>query len=223
MRPPEPARIQAFNPLDYANLTKNVVEELMRQGPFALPPDRKFAGAGVYALFYVGNDDEYAAERSLGAKRPIYVGKAVPRGARKGVLAGGPVGTNLYDRLAEHASSIEAAGDLKTGDFLARYLVVEPLWIVMAELFLITNFKPLWNLQLDGFGNHDPGSGRHQGEISWWDARHPGRTWSARLRQTRTQEQAKERIREYHRLQAADPVALERLAEEAAEEEDKRE
>jgi hypothetical protein len=220
-RPPEPEQIPAFNPLDYANLTKNVVDELMRQGPFTLPLERRFAGAGVYALFYVGDDPEYAAERSEGATHPIYVGKAVPRGARKGVLTGGAVGTNLYDRLAEHASSIEATGDLKASDFLARYLVVEPLWIVMAEVFLITNFKPLWNLQLDGFGNHDPGSGRHQGEISWWDARHPGRAWSAFLRPTKTQEQAKERIREYHRIKAADPVALERLAEEAAEEESK--
>ena len=157
-RPSDPDRIQPFNPLDYANLTKNVVDELMHQGPFTLPLERRFAGAGVYALFYSGNDPEYAAERSPDAQHPIYVGKAVPAGARKGVLRNEPVlGTNLHDRLAEHASSIEAASDLRPADFLARYLVVEPLWIVMAEQFLITNFKPLWNLQLDGFGNHNPG------------------------------------------------------------------
>ena len=86
----------------------------------------------------------------------------------------------------------------------------------MAEQFLITNFKPLWNRELDGFGNHDPGRGRHQGEISWWDARHPGRLWAKLLRQTRTKEQAMERIREYHRLQRANPARLEKLAREAA-------
>ncbi len=146
--------IPPFNPLDYANLTKNVIDELMRQGPFALPLERVFIGAGVYALFYVGA--EYALEKSLDAQRPIYVGKAVPAGARKGLISNEPVAeTNLYDRLAEHTASIKAAEDLASADFLCRYLVVEPLWIVMAEQFLITNFKPLWNLELDGFGNHN--------------------------------------------------------------------
>ena len=219
LRVPQPDIIPAFNPLDYANLTKNVVDELMRQDPFALPLARRFAGAGVYALFYVGDDPNYAPERSPDALLPIYVGKAAPKGARKGFIANAPVGTHLYDRIAQHTSSIEAALDLTTTDFLARYLVVEPLWIVMAESFLITNFKPLWNLHLDGFGNHNPGRGRHEGENSWWDARHPGRAWATNLRQTRTQDAAKEHVAAYHRLQVENPAAVEQLALKAAEDE----
>ena len=43
---------------------------------------------------------------------------------------------------------------------------------------------PVWNLCLDGFGNHDPGAGRRQGEASWWDTLHPGRRWASQLRLT---------------------------------------
>jgi hypothetical protein len=201
-----------FNPLDYANLTKNVVDELMRQGPFRLPLERKFVGAGVYALFYVGKDPNYAPFRSEDASRPIYVGKAVPKGARKGVIGEVTVGTQLFDRLSEHAGSIGAAQDLSHDDFVCRYLVVEPLWIVMAEQFLITEFRPLWNLALDGFGNHDPGSGRHQGEITWWDARHPGRAWAARLRQTRAQQDAIARVSAFAEEMKRAPEAIEAAA-----------
>jgi hypothetical protein len=46
---------------------------------------------------------------------------------------------------------------------------------------LIERFKPVWNHVLDGFGNHDPGSGRHQGLTPLWDTLHPGREWAEHL------------------------------------------
>jgi hypothetical protein len=46
---------------------------------------------------------------------------------------------------------------------------------------LIERFKPIWNRALDGFGNHDPGKGRHQGMMPQWDCLHPGRAWAERL------------------------------------------
>ena len=49
-----------YNPLDYQNLTRHCVDELMRRGPFELPLKQDFFGAGVYALFYTGNDPIYA-------------------------------------------------------------------------------------------------------------------------------------------------------------------
>ena len=73
-----------YNPLDYQNLTRHCVDELMRRGPFELPLKQDFFGAGVYALFYTGNDPIYAKIRSPNADWPIYVGKAVPPGGRKG-------------------------------------------------------------------------------------------------------------------------------------------
>lgn len=174
-----------YNPLDYGNLTKNVVEELMRRGPFELPLSQVFEGAGVYALFYDGDFEPYAPLRSAAADVPIYVGKAIPSGGRRGGRAARGTRAPLYARIAQHVTSIQMAGNLRLEDFRCRYLVVTPLWITMAERFLIEHYQPIWNICLDGFGNHDPGAGRHQGENTWWDALHPGRLWAARLRQSR--------------------------------------
>lgn len=185
--------VAEYNPLDYANLTRNCVEELMRRGPFDLPLDHEFAGAGVYALFYKGTAKIYAKVRSEDLTWPIYVGKAVPPGGRKGGGAAGGARA-LHGRVTEHTKSIEAATNLDIEDFVCRYLVVTPLWITMAERFLIEHYKPVWNICIEGFGNHDPGSGRHQGEITWWDVLHPGRAWAQRLRQTRTAKDAQDRL-----------------------------
>ena len=183
-----------YNPLDYANLTKNCVQELMTRGPYPLEFPEFFPGAGVYALFYTGNLSFYKPIRSPHAKWPIYVGKAVPAGARKGAKSIGPARA-LFQRLREHRDSIEDASNLRVDDFVCRYLVVTPLWITMAERFLIENFQPAWNVCLEGFGLHDPGSGRYQGQRSWWDILHPGRSWAGRLRETRTKRQAEEKVR----------------------------
>ncbi len=191
-----PGPVGEYNPLDYTNLTRNCVEELMRRGPFALPPPDEFLGSGVYALFYQGRERVYEEIRSDDATWPIYVGKAIPPGGRKG---GGKPGASraLFARLSEHARSIASTKTLKLTDFRCRYLVVTPLWITMAERFLLEHFKPVWNVCIEGFGNHDPGSGRHQGEISWWDALHPGRSWAPRLQQTRTAADARKKLASY--------------------------
>ncbi|MDR2213154.1 MAG: Eco29kI family restriction endonuclease, partial [Pseudomonadales bacterium] len=115
-------------------------------------------------------------------KWPIYVGKAVPPGARKGGFGlGENPGQALYNRLAEHAKSIEQAQNLELSDFFCRFLVVEDIWIPLAESLLIEMYKPLWNRKIDGFGNHDPGSGRHNQRRSNWDILHPGRPWAEKL------------------------------------------
>jgi hypothetical protein len=53
--------------------------------------------------------------------------------------------------------------------------------IVPVESELIRRHKPLWNSVVDGFGNHDPGSGRYDQAPSEWDVLHPGRPWVERL------------------------------------------
>lgn len=168
--------VEQYNPLDYANLTKNCVRELMARGPWPLAsiPGKPFQGAGVYALFYAGNMPAYQPVKSPDADWPIYVGKAVPRGARKGQV-GGADASPLHGRLKEHYGSIMAASaTLSADDFLCRYLVVTPLWITMAERFLIEHYQPLWNVCVEGFGNHAgewevhlgvPGPGT--GELVW--------------------------------------------------------
>ncbi len=134
----------------------------MGRGPFALPLDHDFSGSGVYAIFYQGSSKIYEGVRSLDSAKPIYVGKAVPPGSRKGgkqLSSARP----LFSRLMEHSTSIQNAPSLEISHFRCRYLVVTPLWITMAERFLIEHYKPVWNLCIEGFGNHDPGSGRAQG------------------------------------------------------------
>jgi hypothetical protein len=55
-------------------------------------------------------------------------------------------------------------------------------------------FSPLWNWVLDGYGNHDPGSGRYNQQISPWDILHPGRTWAKKLKPGRSRDQILEEI-----------------------------
>ena len=50
------------------------------------------------------------------------------------------------------------------------------------EASLIRQYLPIWNCCIDGFGNHDPGSGRYDQAKSDWDILHPGRVWANRLR-----------------------------------------
>ncbi len=192
-----------YNPLDYENLTRNCVEELMRRGPFKLPLAGEFEGAGVYALFYQGSSPLYGRISSLDALQPIYVGKAVPAGGRKGAKEEGTT-MALFRRLSEHTRSLQAASStLNINDFVCRYLVVTPLWITMSERFLLEHYRPVWNVCLDGFGNHDPGAGRLQGEITWWDALHPGRAWATRLQATRSQADASNRLEAFWSEQLA--------------------
>lgn len=179
-----------YDPLDYDNLTINLVRELMVRDPEPLPLEERFEGSGVYALFYDGDFEPYRSLRSPSADRPIYVGKAVPPGARKGGQDLDRSAPKLYSRIREHARSIDAASNLRIGDFRCRRLVVVPLWISMAERLLIERYQPCWNVCIEGFGLHDPGSGRREGERSWWDTLHPGRSWAEKQRGTRSTEDA---------------------------------
>jgi hypothetical protein len=83
-------------------------------------------------------------------------------------------------QLKEHAESIEAVTNLKLKHFVCRFLVVDDIWIPPGESLLIAKFSPIWNTIIDGFGNHDSGSGRYQGMRPRWDVLHPGRGWAAK-------------------------------------------
>lgn len=181
--------IKPYNPLDKINLGKSVALQMLNSPIHTLPPE-KFVGAGVYAIYYHGDFAPYATLSRLNENNsnvPIYVGKAVPAGARKGGL-GMDVdhGFALHNRLTEHFNSIEAADNLNSEDFTCRFLVVDDIWIPLAESLIIQEFKPLWNRCLDGFGNHDPGSGRHNQQKSPWDCVHHGRAWADKLRPNNT-------------------------------------
>lgn len=183
------ADIFPFNPLDKRNLGESVANALLARSVVSLKQLQPFTGAVVYAIYYSGDFPAYreisARNRGETWRLPIYVGKAVPAGSRKGGMGlGDSPGQVLFKRLREHLESIEAASNLNAADFDCRFLTVDDIWIPLGESLLIARFSPLWNTLVDGFGNHDPGKGRHAGLRPRWDTLHPGRAWADRL-QTR--------------------------------------
>jgi Eco29kI restriction endonuclease. len=152
-----------------------------------LPPPSRFQGSGVYALYYSGDFSHYQALSDLfadGSEIPIYVGKAVPPGWRtaRSTALGSP---DLFRRLNEHAKSIQQTSNLKIEHFTCRFIILaeqEGDLVVPLEAKLIRLYKPLWNNAVDGFGNHDPGSGRDNQAKSEWDVLHKGRNWATRLK-----------------------------------------
>jgi hypothetical protein len=176
------SNVLPFNPLDKQNLGSSVADALSRAERVPLAAVPPFAGCGVYALYYCGDFSAYSAVAKRGELQwPIYVGKAVPEGARKGgVLDPATSSKALYRRLQEHAQSIAATPSLRVQDFECRFLVVDDIWIPLGEALLIARHTPVWNSLVDGFGNHDPGKGRYQGLRPRWDVLHPGRAWALR-------------------------------------------
>ncbi len=177
---------EPYNPLDERNLGASVAEALLERDPVRMGNLSRFPGAGIYAIYYTGDFPAYAAmaarNRDGRFEWPVYVGKAVASGARKGkTTTDGKVEFNLYDRLKEHLKSIEEAQNLNADDFYCRALVVKEIWIPLGESLLINKFSPVWNRLLDGFGNHNPGKGRYDGMISRWDVLHPGRKWAPKF------------------------------------------
>ncbi|MCX7004235.1 MAG: Eco29kI family restriction endonuclease [bacterium] len=178
---------EPYNPLDKRNLGINVAEAMLMKNIEKMPVAKSFDGAGIYAIYYTGSFAPYKPIAEANTLHrfnlPIYVGKAIPAGARKGGLGlDAPAGPVLYKRLCEHAQSIEQTKNLHLLDFRCRYLIVDDIWIPLGESLLIETFTPLWNMVLDGFGNHDPGGGRYNQQISPWDVIHPGRSWASKLK-----------------------------------------
>jgi len=174
-----------YNPLDKKNLGESVEKALLERPAQAMPIDKSFEGAGIYVIYYSGDFPAYrpiaAKNKRKDPKQPIYVGKAIPSGGRKGARdLEESAGSVLYTRLSEHAESIELVKNLDIKDFTCRYLVVDDIWIPLGETLLITKFNPLWNAVVEGFGNHDPGKGRYEGKRPNWDTVHPGRAWAAK-------------------------------------------
>lgn len=175
-----------YNPLDKMNLGKSVAQALLGQAVIAMTAIEEVRGAGVYAIYYTGPFPAYgpvaAPNRNGEFGQPIYVGKAIPKGGRKGgITADASMGTALRDRLRQHAASIEQASNLDLGDFYYRCLVVDDIWIPLGENMLIETFRPIWNIVIDGFGNKDPGNRRATQYRSPWDVLHPGRSFADKL------------------------------------------
>lgn len=182
----QPLGEEVFNPLDKTNLAESVRDHLLKRAATQLPPGR-FSGAGIYAIYYTGDFPAYRIlaktpptdEKAI----PIYVGKAVPAGSRKGGygLDVDP-GDVLFRRLWEHAESIDQARNLNLKHFKCRFLLVDDIWIPLGEALLIQTFRPVWNMLVDGFGHHDQGATRQGQKKSAWDTLHPGRPWAEQVK-----------------------------------------
>ena len=186
-----------YDPLNYDNLARSVVGALMEREPVCIPPEESFEGCGVYAIYYGGDFPAYRHLVIPKSQSPIYVGKAIPPGGRKGLNEPGGEEPALFRRLKEHAKSLTEAENLRLRDFRCRYLVVVPVWVTLAERFLLSHYRPIWNTVVDGFGNHPVGAGRGQGKRPRWDILHPGRPWARDLRAVETPEDVLAAVRAF--------------------------
>ena len=197
-----------YNPLDKKNLGASVADALLGRKPKPLQGLPSFFGAGIYAIYYQGRFRPYwrlaALNQDDDPQAPIYVGKAIPEGGRKGSGVFDASTTKaLHRRLKEHADSIDATSNLLSADFCCRFLPVEDIWIPLGESLLIAKFSPVWNILIDGFGNHDPGSGRYKGLKPRWDVLHLGRAWAEKCQPR--DESAEDIERELEAHLAAEP------------------
>lgn len=176
----------SFNPLAMDSLAESIVLRMMQNKPVPLDDLPKFTGAGVYAIYYTGDFPAYDIVRRHNENErwalPMYVGKAVPAGGRQGIDAPPTSNTAVWSRLTkDHAKSIRQASNLDIADFYAQWLIIDDIWIALGESALLRDLRPVWNAMVDGFGNHDPGSGRYKGLVPQWDTLHPGRPWANKL------------------------------------------
>lgn len=216
-------RRDPYNPLEKLNLARSIQQELLNGpvvplGEFKKTGRRKKVGrattpgAGVYAIYYTGSFPAYSriAEKNAGDAfdLPIYIGKAIPQGGRKGGLdADAAGGTKLAERLGDHAKSISEVSNLDLADFYVRFLVVDDIWIPLGENMLIHSFKPIWNRAVDGFGNKVPGARRTTQFKSPWDVLHPIRKGFERLAESGlTPEDVAQRVDNYLSGQPLKPL-----------------
>jgi hypothetical protein len=167
-----------YNPLDRINLARSIEGELLGRDVTPLGDVGAVRGSGIYAIYYAGKAKLYQPTTNTPPDfcRPIYVGKAIPKGSRKGGLsASRGTGNPLRERLRQHAGSIDEAVNIDLADFFVRHLLVDDIWIPLGENVMIERFRPAWNLAVEGFGNKVPGQLRITQKLSPWDVLHPGR------------------------------------------------
>ena len=182
----------------FVELVKDAIRFFNGTPVHSLPPPESFLGTGVYAIYYIGSNPlykKYAELNRLAYGHPIYIGKAVPRGWRQARVSDDALNQSreLFGRLRERSRSITLGDGLNIDDFKCRFVIFEDAgsdMIGTIEAALIKLNKPLWNMAVDGFGNHDPGSGRYEQARSGWDVIHPGRRWAEKCKGVHKSEKA---------------------------------
>lgn len=202
-------RPEPYDPLKLENLGRSIEAEMLRMRPVPITDVPPMYGAGIYAIYYVGAHELYKPIAD-GCRTPIYVGKAVHKGGRKGITTSEEDQAPLWARINEHRASLEHARDLDARDFGVRYLVAVDFFVSLAEQLMIRQFRPVWNTLVDGFGNHAPGGKRTTQARPPWDELHPGRPWSSPDRMPtpskQSAEESRARIRAHWAQQKETPV-----------------
>jgi hypothetical protein len=182
--PEESMANRTFNPLGLDMLSQNLQSALNSRPRFPLADLPKFVGAGLYALYYIGDLPLYEGLRNRNI--PIYVGKAEAGNSSYGD-APDDTKPKLYERIVDkHAASIgetstSSGANLRVEDFEVRYLLLDDVWIVLGERALLRAYSPvIWNTLMPGFGANPPGTARRNAR-SVWDTIHPGRPRAGRI------------------------------------------
>ncbi|MFH8366606.1 Eco29kI family restriction endonuclease [Streptomyces sp. NPDC018031] len=166
--PPE----RHFNPLRRENLVRSVASALRTVEPVPLTGLRGFDGVGVYALYYVGPHELYRPVSQTSCETPVYVSRSEYGGDRYGRGVVDRRNNPLWQRLTVHRRTLERCADLAPEDFRVRYLLTDDLFIAGAEQLTISDFLPVWNVVLTGFGVHAGGSRRDR--VPPWHVVHQG-------------------------------------------------
>lgn len=179
-----------FHSPDFEEIIKDTIRFFNGTPVLPIPVPEKFQGTGVYAIYCTARSGIYKDFHEINRTSyilPIYIGKAVPKGwrqARSGCSANSE-SYELNNRMREHGRNLQTVEGIELKDFCCRFIILESAesdLIGTVEAALIRKYKPLWNTLLDGFGNHDPGSGRYEQAMSDWDVCHPGRLWAKKCR-----------------------------------------
>lgn len=185
-----------FNPLDKQNLAESIALAISRADATSVPPPPS-VGYGLYFLYYAGKHPDYMPLVSWNRGAciwPIYIGKSLRSGVRKGDPSQGSRATaSIYGRLKRHADSI-VGGGLEISDFRCRWLVMDEAFIHLGETLLISKYRPVWNIAVEGFGNNPVGGPRSFGQRTAWDTLHHGRLGMAAGEGKRSLEAVREAI-----------------------------
>ncbi len=179
-----------FHSPDFEEIIKDTIRFFNGTPVQTIPVPERFHGTGVYAIYCTAKTGSYKSFHEINRTSyniPIYVGKAVPKGWRQYRSSNSTESFSyeLNNRIREHGRSLEQGAGLMPSDFQCRFMILEGAesdLIGTVEAALIRSYKPIWNSLIDGFGNHDPGSGRYEQAMSDWDVCHPGRSWAKKCK-----------------------------------------
>jgi hypothetical protein len=173
---PTDPRDRIYDPLRRENLGRSVQWALLARPAVRIDQLPRFDGCGIYAIYYAGTLPLYQPISSLNFQVPIYIGKADPKGARKGLnVHPAWEGTKLRTRIGQHKRKLDATHEFSSEHFWVRYLPADDLFTPMAERLMITAFRPVWNLRLDGFGVNAQGGPREAEQLRpAWHELHRG-------------------------------------------------